>query len=161
MGWKERSKCKQLLKCTSVFSLRPRSAKGVRRELAGNLCSWGSQGLRGKPGHPYAPPAMAQGSQAAPGISVGLGMGRGWAGHQGRGELETITPAVYPSLPSLTQASENLIGAALSQYPGDAPWAICEAQSPQEVLSHWAGMVPPPGVPLGCLPKHRCSPTCL
>lgn len=78
----------------------------------------------------------------ASGTSMGMGTGQGLAGHQGCGELGTITPTVYPSplLPVKT------LGAALSRYPGDA---LCEAQSPQEMLSHRAGMVAPPGVPLG------------
>jgi len=95
----------------------------VRRELAGSLGSWGSWGLRGKPGHPCGPPAREQGSRAAPALGVshlGPGLGQGWAGHESCGELDTITPLVYPSLPSLPQASKNPIRAALSQYPGDA-----------------------------------------
>lgn len=102
MGWKERSKCRQLLKCTSVFSLRPRSAKGVRRELAGNLCSWGSQGLRGKPATPVHPqPGIraAPGTRHLRGAGAGTGLGRTpglWGAGDHHSRSLTLSLLSYP-----------------------------------------------------------------
>lgn len=99
--------------------------------MAGSLRSQGSWGPRGR-GHPSAHPAREQGSRAAPapgirhfcGARASTEMGR-TLGLWGAGHHRSF------SLSSLAQASENLPGAAPSHYPGDAPWAIGEAQPPQ------------------------------
>lgn len=142
-----------------ISALYPCSVKGVRRgNWQGTLVAEAAKGL-GRSHITTIRPQTESRAAPAPGIRHlhGAGHGLGTGGHQGWREMMTISPTIYHSVSSLTQSSESFIGATLCQYPRAAPWAVCEVQSPQEMLSH--GMVPPPVVPLRCLRKHCSCPT--
>lgn len=158
MGWKERSKCRQLLKCMSVFLLRPRSMKGAGRELAGSLGSWGSQGPR-QPGHPYTHPAKEQGSRAAPapgirhlcGAGDGTEMGR-TPGLWGAGHHHSFS--LSPLLPRPVKTSQE------QPFPntwGMLPAPFVKPSHPRRCSSTGLGWCHL----LVCLPKHCSGPTCL
>lgn len=170
MGWKERYKCRQSLKCMSVFLLRPCSVKGARRNWLG---AWAA----GEAWPPLCTPNQGTGQLSSPsprasGTSLGLGMGQGWMGHYGCGELEAVTPTVCASLSSLTLVSENLMGAALSQYLGILPGLFVKPSLPKRCSPTglgwcyllgcpWGVSLNSVPVPLACDTVQKCLSQCV
>lgn len=139
----------------------PCSVKGVRRELAGRLSSWGSWGLSGKQATPVHPQAVSWAASPAPGIRHFPGAG----GHQGCGELETITPRDF----ILSPLSYPCQWKSHRHSPGPT-WGVLPGLSPKDMLSRleschlignfWAVSPNTVTAPLACGAAQKCLFQC-
>lgn len=154
MDWREKSKCRQWLKRLSVFLYSPAlwrewGGNWQRASVAGDAEGWvGSQPVQPQAVSWAAPPA--QGIRHLPGAGAGRDIRA-----VGSWTLSLLHFILSPLSYSCQWQSHRH-----SPFPA---WGVLPGLfvNPKNMLSHWAGVMPPRGVLLGCLPKHCYSPTCL
>lgn len=132
IDWREKSKCRQWLKSTSVFPQSP----ALWREWGGNWqgpsVAGEAEGWVGNQATPVHPQAVSRAASPAPGIrhlpGAGAGLGGSWR--------LSLLHFILSSLPSLTYASENLIGTALS-LPGECSLGCLWSPVSQGCATSW------------------------